>query len=174
MWSVIVFLHFENMNLIGSLFLIFVALLSRFFMVLRSFDESVLWSKELMNSRHFFSLLLHIDIWMRLFSSSIFGECSSQALGLSFCHPFLGFIWELRNHVLASAWRNVVFWCCVYDFPQYSFTSVYIRWSRLVSERTFYLFLKRRPVRFGDVDESALGSADGFQEWWGWDGYEDW
>ena len=52
-------------------------------MVLHSFDESVLWSKELMNSRHFFSLLLRIDIWIRLFSSLIFGECGSWALSSS-------------------------------------------------------------------------------------------
>ena len=83
LWSVIVFLRFENLILIGSFILIFVALLLRLFMVLHSFDELVLWSKELMNSRHFFSLLLRIDIWIRLFSSSIFGECGSRALSSS-------------------------------------------------------------------------------------------
>ena len=89
LWSVIVSFLCEKRNLMGSLRFVFVAL-SRFFMVLRSLAESVLWSNVSMNSRHFDSLHFLMDLWILLFRISVslsWGllACSWSLSVINFC-----------------------------------------------------------------------------------------
>ena len=121
-------------------------------MVLRSFDESVLWSKELMNSRHFFSLLLRIDIWMRLFSSSIFGECGSQALSssLSVIHSLASSeSWGITSLRLTDG-----MWC--FDAVFMTFRSTASPWYTSVGPGWFLSALSISSWKAGQSDLAML------------------